>query len=223
MSNKEVKFYKNPERNKPETRQPYVPQYVIEGIEPTEFKSALAPNANIKPELSEDNPRTRVPSMRQPYAEAVSSPIGRGRGPVPNVGNNMEHTWSSVDGEIIDDISGEVIDNNHPMIDNNEYVSSTALGFSENSVPVNVELPVAVKYPSTATDELSEAISSLQEDEYLILVDGVPICAGSLKGIEQQVSKLVFGDHELCSGVPVSEDTIMVVKRVPLRVGVFLG
>jgi hypothetical protein len=108
MTDSKVKLYKNPARSKPEPRKVYTPQYQVMGVEPEEFKSAVAPANHIivaRSPQTADNPRTRTPGMRQPYAETVTSPIGRGRGPVPNVGNNMEHTWSSVDVEIVDDIS----------------------------------------------------------------------------------------------------------------------
>ena len=60
----------------------------------------------VKPQpLPKDNPRAKRPLIRpQPYAEAVPSPVGRGRGLLPNVGNNLEQTWSGVDGEIVDDL-----------------------------------------------------------------------------------------------------------------------
>jgi hypothetical protein len=244
MSSTKVKIYKNPERDKAVTHKPYVPQYQIMGVEPAEHKSAALPHSQMhtaqKPYAgSTDNPRDKRPHIRQqPYAEAVPSPIGRGRGPIPNVGNNMEQTWSGVDGEIVDDIS-ESLDPNHPMVDNNEFVSANALGLTDDK-PTTMEVG-AIDSLRNATLEiektfltenvlqnalqeeyLSKLIKQLNEDEYCILVDGNAICSGPADYIQEQTRSLVFGEHELYNGNPVSVDDILVIKRVKIKVGVFL-
>lgn len=215
MSDK-VKIYKNPARSEQEQRKPYTPQYQLMGVDPEEYKSAIAgaqaPVAGAQ--STSDNPRTRKPGIRQPYAATTDSPIGRGRGPVPNVGNNMEHTWSSVDGEIIDDVA---LDANHPMVDNNEFVSTEALGDSKKQT---FTLP-----PTTVTPEVDEVLSilyTLTEGDYLLLVNGVTVCSGPVDDIQEQARLLVFGEHEMCDGNPIPVDGIVVVKRVPIKVGLFL-
>jgi len=243
MSTTKVKVYKNPERNKPAVHKPYVPQYQSLGIEPSEYKSPLAPGFKIQPPSpgSTDNPRTQRPNIRQqPYAEAVPSPIGRGRGPIPNVGNNMEQTWSGVDGEIVDDIS-ESLDPNQPMVDNNEFVSANALGLTDEEeyteiggdainqvreASNNIEksfLTENVLQNALQEEYLSKLIKQLEEDEYCILVDGSAVCSGPIDYIQEQTRSLVFGEHELYHGNPVSVDDILVIKRVKIKVGVFLG
>lgn len=243
MSTTKVKVYKNPERNKPVVHKPYVPQYQSLGIEPSEYKSPLAPGFKIQPPSpgSTDNPRTQRPNIRQqPYAEAVPSPIGRGRGPIPNVGNNMEQTWSGVDGEIVDDIS-ESLDPNQPMVDNNEFVSANALGLTDEEeyteiggdainkvreASNNIEksfLTENVLQNALQEEYLSKLIKQLDEDEYCILVDGSAVCSGPIDYIQEQTRSLVFGEHELYHGNPVSVDDILVIKRVKIKVGVFLG
>src|ERR1035441_7845992 len=122
MSSTKVKVYKNPERNRPADFKPYVPQYQFRGLEPEEYHSPLSPgyaSKFAKPQpLPKDNPRApKLAVRRQPYAEPTPSPIGRGRGLLPNVGNNLEQTWSGVDGEIIDDLT-EPLDPEQEMIDN---------------------------------------------------------------------------------------------------------
>jgi len=237
MSDSKVKLYKNPDRSKPEMRKAYTPQYQVMGIDPEEFKSAVAPTTHAAVVLqttpTADNPRTRMPGMRQPYAETVDSPIGRGRGPVPNVGNNMEHTWSSVDGEIVDDLSEEV-DGSHPMVDNNEFVSAAALGVSEESrekLPTldEVRNPPRKKFVSQPeppvaldADDLIPILHNLTEGDYLLLVDGVAVCSGPAADIQEQARLLVFGEHEMCGDNPIPVDDIVVIKRVPIKVGLFL-
>lgn len=230
-----VKIYKNPDRSKPEKRVSYTPQYQVIGVEPEEYKSAIAPGMPVAapPTLAPlaDNPRTRKPGIRQSYAETTASPVGRGKGPVPNVGNNMEHTWSSVDGEIVDDVS---LGGDHPMIDNNEFVTTEALGVSQNfheELPSlnEVKNPAPIRFispPVTAAapdaDDVLPILYSLAEGDYLLVVNGVAVCSGPVAEIQEQARLLVFGEHEICDGNPIPVDDIVVIKRVPIKVGLFL-
>lgn len=231
MSDKTVKFYKNPSRSEQEQRKSYTPQYQVLGVEPEEYKSAIAPGPQPPVKKSSDNPRIRKPDIRQNYAETTASPIGRGRGPVPNVGNNMEHTWSSVDGEIVDDVT---LDPNHPMIDNNDFVSAAALNLpveSHETLPALDEVahPPQKKFVSqpattvtTDADDVLPILHNLAEGDYLLLVNGVAVCSGPADEIQEQARLLVFGEHELCDGNPVPVDDVVVIKRIPIKVGLFL-
>jgi hypothetical protein len=231
-----TKVYRNPARDKQEPAyKPYIPQYQLEGIEPQQFKSARVPAGTLiaKPEpLPLDNPRAPRPLIRQPYAETTTSPIKRG-GLIPNVGNNIEQTWSSVDGEIIDDFS---YDPQQPMIDNNDFVSEAALGFESGldarelptnfiSQPVRIEMPPEVR-PQVSSEtndtEFLSIVSSLEEDSYLLIVAGNPLCSGPKEEIEEQARQLVFGDHELCENQPIPIEEIIILKKVKVKVGLFL-
>lgn len=229
-----IKIYRNPARKAGEAHKPYIPQYQLMGVSPEEHKSTLTPEYNMGkapvPKPSSVNPRLSRPVLQQPYAEAVSSPIGRGRGFIPNVGNNMEQTWSSVDGEITDDISE--IDPNHPMIDNNEFVSEFALGESEMPLNLSPELTESVaksdqtsyndKQNALKNEYLNILVHQLDEEEYLLLVEGEPVCSGPADFIQEQTRDVVFGEHELCNGNPISINDIILLKRVKIKVGVFL-
>jgi len=232
-----VKLIKNPERNKPAAYKPYVPQYQVHGKEPQEYHGgAVAPGHQLaRPtSLPNDNPRARRAPVRQPYAEAVPSPIGRGRGPVPNVGNNMEHTWSGVDGEIVDDLSNPEFDNQQQMIDNNDFVTEAALGFQSGPTAADIA-PNYQVFPPSAIEQEIEAIhrpadpndllpvlAELDDESYLLIVAGVPVCSGPKEEIEDQARALVFGEHELSDGNPVPVDDIIILKRVKVKVGLFL-
>jgi len=232
-----VKLIKNADRNKPASYKPYVPQYQVHGKEPQEYQGgAVVPGTKIaRPtQLPSDNPRARRVPVRQPYAEATASPIGRGRGPVPNVGNNMEHTWSSVDGEIVDDLTGEEVDPNQQMVDNNDYVSDSAFGFQSGPTAAdihphyNVFPPKAIEQEIEAVhhpadpEDLLPVLMELDDDAYLLIVAGVPVCSGPKEEIEDQARALVFGEHEMCDGNPVPVDDIIILKRVKVKVGLFL-
>jgi hypothetical protein len=241
MTDGKTKIYTNPNRNRPVDYKPYVPQHQVHGIEPQEYKGAILPG-NVKiAGPSPDNPRLKRAPLRQPYAETTISPIGRGRGPVPNVGNNMEHTWSSVDGEIVDDLTGELnstpFDPNKEMIDNNDFVSDQAFGFQNginaddiqpqfNQGQVVIEgLPeqfAAPPHQSVSADDLLSVVSDLEDNLFLLIVTGIPVCSGPKEEIEDQARALVFGEHEMCDGNPIPIDDIIIIKRIKVKVGLFL-
>jgi hypothetical protein len=236
-TNGKVKLYRNPSRTQPEPYKPYVPQYQVHGKEPQEYQGAIVPGgiAVARPTaLPSDNPRARRAPVRQPYAETTVSPIGRGRGPVPNVGNNMEHSWSSVDGDIVDDLSNIEIDANHQMIDNNDFLSDQAFGF-QNGLnasdikhnftqlpPLGLEQEVEAVHQPADSDDLSSILADLTDEDYLLIVNGVPVCSGPKEEIEDQARALVFGEHAMCDGNPVPVDDIVILKRVKVKVGLFL-
>lgn len=222
MSNGKVKVYKNPDRSKGAPFKPYVPQYQLMGIEPEEFKSAVVPPNYPQAKPSEVNPRTRPQfSVRQDYATPTPSPIGRGFGPIPNVGNNIEHTWSGVDKEIVDDLQSD-IDPNHPMIDNNEYVSEEALGQPTAATQSLQSFMAESTVRSNDPDDLIPILQDLEEGSYLLLANGVAVCSGPLEDIQEQASALVFGEHDLCAGNPIPVEDIVILKRAVIKFGLFL-
>jgi hypothetical protein len=233
-----VKIYKNKLRNEPEQmRQPYIPNHVSMGVTPVSMYQESPdrrPNALAAPQQTQ--PRMSARLVNQPYAETVNSPIGVGA--VPNVGNNMEHTWASLDGSIIDDISPNVSPGE--MVDNNEFVTDAALNsgptFGGNSrnrpfpFPQEAEEIVTDDRPTltdipvfTGDSDLFPVLKELEEDHYLLLVRGEPICSGPHQEIEEAAGALIFGNHALADGSPVPESDILVVKKVKVNVGVFLG
>src|SRR6202020_218615 len=195
-----------------------------------------------------ENPRAKRMPMRQEYATASVSPVGKDS--IPNVGNSMEHSWSSVDGEMGDDLSGQAIDPNHPMIDNNDELTDQALGNQSLSKPEYLpRIQVVEKqYQSGATasnlqpdyrpatiivdensgrkpmankdtDQLSTIVAELEDDSYLLIVAGTPLCSGPLDEIQEQATLFVFGEHSLCEGQPVPLEDIIVIKRVKVKTG----
>lgn len=217
MSNGKIKTYKNPDRNKTLAYTPYVPQYAILGIDPVPIQGSMGQITKIvqtaQEPLPRDNPRAPRAAIRQPYAEAVASPLSAGKGFLPNVGNNVEQTWSSLDGAIIDDLDFE------------ENIDT------ETFIPVTPS-PQPVTKAFLTKDDLKEVINveestyhylqSLDEGDYILFISGGPICSGDLETIQSEAKSLVFGDHLLCDGNPVPIDDILVVKRVKLKVGLFL-
>jgi hypothetical protein len=239
-----VKIYKNPARkNLSADYKPYIPQYQIEGRDPQKHNSAVVPNSSKVAKGSTVNPREKRVPFRQPYALATPSPIGRG--PVPNVGNNMEHTWSSVDGDVIDDLSGEIANPDEPMVDNNDFVSDEAMGYQNGitagDIPsqfkpqkVQIEegdsqevyeennMPVQRQQFDSDTGDLFSIVSDLADESFLLIVAGTPLCSGPKEEIEEQARALVFGEHEICDGNEVPIDDIIILKKARVKVGLFL-
>ena len=194
-TNGKIKVYKNLNRNDNTDYKPYIPQYQVHGIQPNEHHGASSPNMQMA-NPSPHNPREgKRQSLRQPYAEITKSPIGKG--PVPNVGNNMEHTWSSVDGEVVDDLTGETV-GIAEMIDNNEFVTDQAFGFqsgiSAGDIQPNNQGKVLIEaeptyddldklspnnnYPSSDdTEALMPIVANLADDSFLLIVAGVPVAS----------------------------------------------
>lgn len=221
MSQGKIKLYKNSGRAvASEAHKPYVPQYQLLGVEPEEYKSATLPAGTTVAKSNLDNPRLKRPMVRQPYAETSQSLIGAGKSVLPNVGNNMEQTWSSVDGDIVDDLS----DFNHSqkIIDNNDYVSDTALGVSELRRQPQLFEAASSRPSKEGNDDLLSVVQDLEEQSYLLIVNGVSLCSGPLSEIEDQARALVFGEHELCDDNPVPLEDIIILKRVSVKMGLFL-
>lgn len=220
MTNNKIKFYKNPTRATTIVK-PYVPQYKTMGLEP----SAYFKNNDIigpVPSNQTNNQQMSRSNVQVPYAEAVSSPVGRGRGLLPNVGNNVEQTWSSVDGNLIDDLH---LDQDQVMIDNNELVSDQSLGIEEKHLPQTSSLKEETFISANGDQsnlDISNILQDLEEENYLLLVTGSPVCCGILSDIENQVKDLVFGEHPLCNENSISIDDIVVLKRIKIKIGVFL-
>lgn len=198
-----IKIYKNPARAIPKAPKPYVPQYQVMGIEPEEYKSQGSYGYTIAMQKT-PQPREQRPFVRQPYAEVPS--IKLDSGPIPNVGNNVEQAWSSVDG-IVDDLSD--VDLNHPMIDNNDF-------YIENEEPKKT-----IKFEEVSDSDLLNNINELENEQYLLIIKGVSFCSGSMEYVEQQTNLLIFGNHESFSE-PVSVDDILIIKKIKLKIGVFL-
>lgn len=237
MSNRNVKLYKNPDREKPETMKRYVPQYQLMGVEPEEYHSSnVPPGTSVlrnAPQLPPTNPRAPRSPIRQPYAVQAPSPVGRGRGPVPNIGNSLEHTWSSVDSEIIDDVS-ESFDRDHQMIDNNDFVTESSFNLdSQGSLDLSLgqgqsfmtEKELKNVLNQDGVSNIEEVLSDykISDDELILIVKNTVFAIGDASSIEATVRELIFGEHPVCAGVPVSAEDLLVLKSIPIKIGVFLG
>ena len=208
MPNYKIKLYKNSKRNISENHEAYVPQYQILGVEPEEYKSPTLPNGTLVAKSNVGNPRTDRISAKQPYAEVPDANYVSNT--LPNIGNSMEQTWVSVDGEF-----SENLHDFHDMIDDNHIDDNLGTPAMKGQDPVPSVL-------SQESDIPLSVLKDLKEQSYLLIVNGVCLCSGDMSEVEDQAKSLVFGDHPACKGVPVSLDNIIIIKRVPIKVGLFL-
>lgn len=235
-SDKKIKVYKNRNRNNAEVYKPYMPQYQVHGKEPEEYKGTVVPNNTpiVRPtELPLDNPRAKRSSIRQSDTTAVNSNLKNIDNLVLNVGNNMEHTWSSVDAKIIDDLSNVELDLNEPMIDNNEFVTPQAMDY-QNGIMADDILPPQNTHNFILEEEMEKSVSTsynedllpivadMEEDSYLLIIAGVSVCSGPMEEIQEQARGFFYGEHELCDGKQTSLDDIIILKRVKIKLGLFL-
>lgn len=232
-----VKLYKNPDRKIPATYKPYVPAYEVHGLSPIEISPASVPAMQTQltkhaPVVSRNNPRirpTQVFRKNIPFADVPTSESPVGKGPLPNTGNNVETNWVSVDGEDFDSVIIEeenshlhkaALDPNHQMIDNNQDDASNYQDIPEQIPPPPENRPT---YMVDDPGEDNEAESlDIGLDDYVLIVSGNILSIGNLDVVQEEVKALCFGEHELNKTNDITLDDIIVLKRVKLKVGVFL-
>ncbi len=219
-------FFKNPAREQVTPKfKPYVPQYVVRGVEPEQrqIASATVPEAYAKTmrqptPRSMTNPRLRPPpsvSKNVPYAELPPNEVISAGG-LPNVGNNMETSWGpneefyDMDQTSVSSIPA------HMLIDNNQHDDANYA-----DIPEMVEAPPTERDLTVYDDDESEEEESTG-DYILVVKDNIVSSFNSLKEIEEEVKALVFGEHPLCATNEIANDDIVVLKKMKIKVGVFL-
>lgn len=227
-----TKIYRNKARNQQKTHAPYIPVYQKEGLEPgviaaRSIEHAKSQLTNHAPVVSYDNPRMRPAPSFQKSPEEQKVELSS----LPNIGNNMETSWSSIDdySEVyIEDDLGESFDPNHPLIDNNEEDPD-----NWQDIPAKLEKAPPVK--NTYVDDNEEELKvehiteqkasnsfDIAENEYVLIFNNDVVTRGAIDLVEKEVSAMVLGEHQLNSFYEITPDDIVVLKRVKLKVGVFL-
>ena len=115
----------------------------------------------------------------------------------------------SVDDLIFDEDNQKIDIPKGHIVDNNDYVS---FGF-----------PSVTPAPTTSTDDSAVTLpDSPKVGDYILMVFGKLITSGSFADIELRVKNIIYGEDESFSGVEVSADDIVVLKRIAIKIGVFL-
>jgi hypothetical protein len=205
------KIFPNPNRKRQVIHTPYQPEYRRWGVEPIQAPNSNPFNIKGKALVIDSNKNTSkwtpkaVARDNVPYASPPTNYVSNV--PVPNVGNNVENIWSSIDNTVVDDIG---LEENTQMVDNNDFYPEYAMGGSVEAVMTEPTMPQ------------SQDGINLQTNEYLIAIDGQIISTGSLEAVQDEIRQLVFGEHPLSIEAAVDVNDIIVLKRVNIKMGVFL-
>lgn len=119
---------------------------------------------------------------------------------IPNVGN-VQSTWIGFDEHTLDDDGKQVkIDSNRSMIDNNNMEEEVVNSFSTNN-----------------------GLGTMEKDDVVLIVKGEVISVEKMDFIEKEVEALIYEQHPLSKNSSITIDDIIVLKRIPIKIGVFLG
>lgn len=116
--------------------------------------------------------------------------------------------FGSVDGIAIDEDGKEVVPAIDYIIDNNEFID-----YMSYSPPPTTHQKAQASPPSVSTVP--------EINDYILMIKGKIIQTGELRGIESKVSAIVYGEDKDFLDVSVAD--IIVLKRVEIKVGVFVG
>jgi len=194
-----AKFYQNPNRSSKIETERYVPQYQVHGINPMPVKGFGAgaystPVTNYDMTDFNNNPRTRSPQSRLPYATDGSveshSDLHENFNHIPNV-DSTESTWAFSRESSYDVIGGD------------------ELNLEEDTVNKSLH------------DIGDDEANHLQEDSYVLIFKESVVHVGSLRSTESVITEFMCGSHELCDGKKVNLDDIILLKRVKIKYGLF--
>lgn len=153
------------------------------------------------------NPNRANQRVQTPYEPEY---LRKGIVPLPAPGSEI----SSLDGNTIDeDGFMSNIDDGH-IIDNNEYVN---FGFDSKPTSRQVKQEQSAKVGS-----VEKADDSPNIGDYILMVHGKLVLSGPIDVIESQVKAIMYGDDKSFSGIEVSIDDLVVLKRVDIKVGIFV-
>lgn len=211
--------------NRNDKKTEYVPDYV------PNYKKLNVNPVNASPQSgdfvisrgSPNNPRERaVPRTRTvPFAEApIEDNFPIGIGPVPNIGNNIEHTWSGVDVGVIDDIG--LGDDLNPMIDNNDFVEIEKIASQHKKITAQ-QMQHLQNEDVESYKTLSTFVDTTNLGEYSLLIFGQFYSSGSLEEIQKEVTDILYNQHAINKVSNVTLDDIAVLKKMNIKFGVFIG
>lgn len=161
------------------------------------------------------NPRRLVSTPIKVEPEHVRMGIDVPEAPqkfvAPQAHPNTDDSFMGIDSSFFDE-NGEVSVESGHIIDNNDFVS---FGVPTSQSPL----------PKPSVNEKineEENVDSPKVGDYILMVFGKLITAGSVKFIESKVKDIMYGDDPSFSGLDVSADDIVVLKRVNIKVGIFI-
>lgn len=157
------------------------------------------------------NPARAIPRPQIPYEPEYvrmnKEPIIQGDIKSISQNNIKDASFVSADDMGFDESGNEIkIGYDGHIIDNNDFVDYAA--------PNKTTKP---KKEVAQTISAAPAINS-----YILMVMGKMILSGSLKDIEDKVKAIMYGEDKDFDGLSISVDDIVVLKRMNIKVGIFI-
>lgn len=134
----------------------------------------------------------------------------------PNTEISPETYLSVDDFGGLDENGNEIPFENGHIIDNNDYVN---LGYA--SMPLK-QAKQPAPTPAPAAPKPAENASSPNVGDYILMVFGKLVASGTIDKIESKVKSIMYGDDPEFTGLEISMDDIIVLKRVAIKVGIFI-
>lgn len=148
-------------------------------------------------------PPKYVPEHVRLGVKPITMPVAASPTPASEMYFSDEIAYDN-DGNEVNIPDGEVIDNN-------DFVNLGPYDRREET-------------PSQVTDNNAE--QTLQETpkvgDYILMVNNRMVMSGTLSSIESKVKAIVYGEDEEFASVEISTDDIVVLKRLNIRVGIFI-
>lgn len=163
-------------------------------------------------------PKTQVPYEPEYVRKGINVPPANLPGNAPPVRLTKEQaeqatknyetgdSWVSMDGDALDDDGNTIPFENGHIIDNNDFVN---IGYK--SVP---------SAPEQTPGE--ENIGSPKVGDYILMVMGKIVSSGTLEKIQTKVKNIMYGEDPNFSNIEISLDNIIVLKRVNIKIGIFI-
>lgn len=174
------------------------------------------------------NPLRSIPKTQTPY-----EPEYIRRGVEPLVGNQrlvpkqeqvsvaQENMFASFDGYSVDEFGNESVFDNGHIIDNNDFIN--IIGYAHT--PAQRE-KIEKKWgePLIDNEDKKNTPDDLipQVGDYILMIYGKLILSGDLGKIESRIRDIMYGDDKSFGGIQVSVDDIVVLKRINIKVGIFI-
>lgn len=135
----------------------------------------------------------------------------------------IDDTFMSVDNSFVDeDGNDQQIPDGH-IIDNNDFVD---FGIKNDEGPINI-----ITKPKLQKVQNKENIKSTTKNyennapeigDFILMVFGKIITSGNLGFVESKIKSIIYNEDPQFSETEVKEDDIVVLKRVGIKIGVFI-
>jgi hypothetical protein len=157
------------------------------------------------------NPKRSVPKSQKPYEpeyvkrntdliDGITHKIIPAKKSLPS--SKQEEIFMDIDGTEYDDNEAPIPYKNGHIIDNNDFVN-----FGYENEPIQEQ----------ASEDLNPNVG-----EYILMVFGKLISCGNLSKIENEIKSIMYGENSLFSGKEIEIDDIVVLKRMNIKVGIFV-